>query len=271
MTGIILRWEPGTVQDGQLTLRLADTDADLLAAQRLRYRVFVTELGAIGPTVNHETKTESDAFDAYYDHLLLIDRRRDPAMLNHVVGVYRLLKSDVARQGPGFYSESEFDLAALARSGLNLLELGRSCVDADYRGGVAMHMMWNGLADYVLGNGIDVMFGVASYHGVDISAIAQSLSYLHYNHLAPGDMRVSVRAGAYQPLDLIASSEVDRAEAMRQTPALIKGYLRLGGFIGDGAYIDRNFNTTDVCLIMDTARMSARHRQAYTRKSRLRA
>jgi len=258
-------------EDRNFTIKLADSQADLIAAQRLRYRVFVTELGATGPTVNHDTKTESDDFDQYYDHLLLIDRRRDPATLDHVVGVYRLLRGDVALAGPGFYSASEYDLSPLLAQGRKLLELGRSCVDSEIRGGVAMVLLWNALADYVIRHDIDVMFGVASFHGTDVTKIAQALSFLHYNHLAPPDSRVRVLTPYYQRLDLLEADQVDRATAMGQTPGLIKAYLRLGGAIGDGAYIDHDFNTTDVCLVMDTARMSQRHKQAYTRRAEGRA
>ena len=248
-------------------IKLAETDDELIAAQRLRYRVFVEELGAHGPTVDHANRIEHDDFDSVYDHLLLIDTRRDPASLEHVVGVYRLLRSDVALAGPGFYSAHEYDLTPLLETGRRLLELGRSCVDAEHRGGVAMYLLWNALADYVLGHDIEIMFGVASYHGTDLQEIAQSLSYLWQNHLAPPDMRVRVREEYYQPLDLIPADKIDRVRAMAQTPALIKAYLRLGGFIGDGAFIDHDFNTTDVCLMMDTKRMSARHREAYTRRA----
>jgi len=148
-----------------------------------------------------------------------------------------------------------------------LLELGRSCVAREYRGGVSMYLLWNALAAYVLRHDIEVMFGVASYHGTDPDSIAASLSYLHAHHLAPPEMRVRVRPAHYQRLDLIPPDKILRAQAMQKTPALIKAYLRLGGVIGDGAYIDRDFNTTDVCLIMDTKAMSARHRAAYVRKS----
>lgn len=254
-------------EDRHFQVRLANTASDLLAAQRLRYRVFVEELGASGPTVDHQRRLEADAFDAVYDHLLLVDTRLDPAEENHVVGVYRLLRGDVALAGKGFYSASEFDLAPLISSGRRLLELGRSCVARAHRGGMAMYLLWNALADYVLQHDIEVLFGVASYHGTDPQAIAQSLSYLHHNHLAPPDARVRVHPEHYVRLDLIAPEALDRVTAMAETPALIKAYLRLGGFIGDGAFIDHYFNTIDVCLVMDTVRMSQRHRQAYTRKS----
>ncbi len=254
-----------------LVLKLATSSDELTAAQRLRYRVFVHELGASGPTVDHATQREFDAFDLVYDHLLLIDTRRDPASLDHVVGLYRLLRGAVAMAGPGFYSASEYDLSALENSGRNLLELGRSCVDAQFRGGIAMYLLWNALAEYVLKHKIDILFGVASYHGTDPNAIAQSLSYLNQNHLAPENMRVRVRRDAFQRLDLVARQDIDRVQAMAQTPALIKAYLRQGGCIGNGAFIDRNFNTIDICLMMDTERMSKRHKQAYTRRTTARA
>ena len=253
-------------EEPHFVLRLASSDRDLRAAQRLRYTVFVEELGADGLLVDHAARLERDAFDPIFDHLMLIDTRRDAAALDDVVGVYRLLTSDRAAVTGRFYSEDEFDLSVLKASGRRLLELGRSCVHADYRGGTAMLQLWNGLADYVLEREIEVLFGAASFHGTDIAALAQPLSWLHHNHLAPETLRVRARAPHRQDMDLIAPAQLDRRAAMLATPALIKAYLRLGGFVGDGAWIDHDFNTTDVCLVMDTARMSAKHREFYIRK-----
>lgn len=262
----------GTGRNGQMiaeesvfSLRLARDARDLRAAQRLRYGVFVEELGADGPLVDHQARLERDRFDDIFDHLLLIDNRRDPGLLEDVVGVYRLLPSD--RLGPGgrFYSEEEYDLAPLRATGRKLLELGRSCVHPDHRGGTAMFHLWNGLADYVLERGIEILFGVASFHGTDIARLTPSLAYLHHHHLAPPALRVRAREPGFQGMDLLPPDQLDRKAAMAATPALIKAYLRLGGFVGEGAFIDRAFNTTDVCLVMDTERMSARHRGYYTR------
>ncbi len=256
-----------TAEDSCYTLRLATTDEDLTAAQRLRYEVFVAELGGSGPLVDHDNRLERDAFDPYFDHLVLVDRRRDPAGLDHVIGAYRVMPGD-RRAGAGqFYSEGEYDLTPLLTSGRRLLELGRSCVHADHRGGTAMFHLWNGLADYVLERGIEVLFGVASFHGTDIAALAQPLSWLHHHHLAPPEMRVSARPPQRQDMNLIPADLLDRKIALAATPALIKAYLRLGGFVGNGAFIDRAFNTTDVCLVMDTGQMSARHREFYLRKA----
>jgi len=254
-----------TADDPFFLLRLATSEADLLAAQRLRYEVFVAELGGDGPLVDHQRRLERDELDPYYDHLLLIDRRRDAARLDHVVGVYRLLLDRKAKVAGRYYSESEYDLTRLKESGRRLLELGRSCVHRDYRGGTAMFHLWNGLADYVLRNGVEVMFGVASFHGNDVEALKEPLAYLHHNHLAPEDMRVRVRDAFFQPMDLMRKEDISRKRAMLASPALIKAYLRLGGFVGEGAFIDHAFNTIDVCLLMDTQRMSAKHRDFYTR------
>ena len=256
-----------TPTEPHLSLRLARDARDLRAAQRLRYEVFVAELGGDGPMVDHAARLEADEFDPAFDHLLLIDQRRDAGALEDVVGVYRLLTGEKAETVGRFYSEGEYDLAPLRASGRRLLELGRSCVHRDYRGGTAMFHLWNGLADYVLERGIEVLFGVASFHGTDVQALRQPLAYLHHCHLAPPDLRVTARPEHRQAMDLLPADQVDRRAAMAATPALIKAYLRLGGFVGDGAWIDHAFNTTDVCLLMDTGRMSEKHRQFYVRKA----
>ena len=247
-------------------VRLAATEQDLTAAQRLRYEVFVAELGGDGPLVDHAARLERDAFDLYFDHLVLVDLRRDPAGLDHVVGAYRVLPGDRRGAAGQFYSESEYDLTPLLASGRRLLELGRSCVHADHRRGTAMFHLWNALADYVLERNIEVLFGVASFHGTDVPALAEPLSWLYHHHLVPPEMRVASRPPHRQDMNLIPAERLDRKTAMAATPALIKAYLRLGGFVGDGAFIDRDFNTTDVCLVMDTGQMSARHREFYIRK-----
>ncbi|MDQ1902311.1 GNAT family N-acyltransferase [Paracoccus sp. WLY502] len=244
-------------------LRLAVSDQDLLAAQRLRYRVFVEELGGTGPLVDHDKRLERDEFDPIVDHLCLIDNRRSAEDLDHVVGVYRLLPGDRAAQFGRFYCDSEYDLTPLRDCGRPVLELGRSCVDPACRGGSGMFLMWNALADYVLDHRIEILFGVASFHGTDIPMLAPSISWLYHHHLAPADLRPRALSAGYHRMDLIPADRLDRREAMAGMPALIKAYLRLGGMVGEGAFIDRAFNTTDVFLLMDTAAMSDKHRHFY--------
>jgi L-ornithine Nalpha-acyltransferase len=259
--------------EGPFELRLAQGAGDLRAAQALRYQVFVQELGADGPMVDHAAGLERDAYDDIFDHLLLIDTARQGQGQGlgqgaaAVVGVYRLLRGDVLPPGGRFYSEQEFDLSPLRASGKRLMELGRSCVHKDYRGGAAMLHLWNGLADYVLRHGVEIMFGAASLPGTDLAALAQPLAYLHHHHLAPLPYRVQARAGQFAPMDRLGKDQINRAQALAGIPNLIKAYLRLGGVVGQGAWVDHAFNTTDVCLVIDTAQMSARHREFYLRKA----
>ena len=248
-------------RDVQFTVRLAQNEADLRAAQRLRYDVFVAELGGDGDLVDHDAGLERDRFDPYFDHLLLADESRG----GEIVGVYRVLRDDQAAKAGQFYSEDEYDISALMASGRRVMELGRSCLAEGYRGGAAMYHLWNGLAQYVADHDIEILFGVASFHGTDADTLAQPLSLLYHRHLAPEALRVRALPEHFQPLNLIPEEQIDRRAAMLQVPALIKAYLRLGGFVGDGAFVDECFNTTDVCLVMDTARLNARQKSIYTK------
>ena len=223
------------------TVSLAQSDADLRAAQALRYAVFVRELGGGGAMVDHAAGLERDAFDAFSDHLLLRDGS------GAVVGVYRLMQAHHAEAAGRFYSAAEYDLAPLLASGRRLLELGRSCLHPDHRGGTAMYHLWTALGDYVAEAGIDILFGVASFHGTDVAALAQPLALLHARHLAPPELRPRAVDGHFQRMDLVPEAEIDRRAAM----------------VGEGAFVDHAFNTTDICLVLDTARMNARSRRIY--------
>lgn len=229
------------------TVRLARTEDDLRAAQRLRYDVFVKELGGGGPMVDHAQGLERDRFDAFVDHLLLCDKGD-----GRVVGVYRLLRQCQAAQAGQFYSADEFDLAPLINSGRSLLELGRSCLHPSVRGGMALPTLWSGLAQYIATHGIEILFGVASFHGTDTQALAAPLSLLQHRHLAPQNMRVRSRDLVELNRKILPEAQIDRRLAMRQVPSLIKAYLRLGGWVGQGAFVDHAFNTTDICLVLDT-------------------
>ena len=252
-----------TLETSFFETRLATDETDLLAAQRLRYRVFVEELGGDGALVDHVQRLERDEFDPVVDHLILVDNRRSRDDLDHVVGVYRLLPGERAAEFGRFYCDSEYDLAPLRASGRSLLELGRSCVDPVFRGGAGLMLLWSALAEYVLSRDIDILFGVASFHGTDAASLAQPLSWLHHNHLAPPNLRPHALADARQPMALIPAEKLDRRAAMLGMPALIKAYLRVGGQVGEGAWIDHAFNTTDVFLLVDTKAMSQKHRKFY--------
>jgi len=243
------------MESHQFETRLARDEADIRAAQRLRYEVFVQEMGASASEADHAERLERDVFDPYFDHLLLLHEGR-------VVGAYRLMRSDMATEGIGFYGASEFGLEKLKNQ--RVLELGRSCVAKAYRGGVGMHLLWDGLGKYVTRHNIDILFGVASFQGIEIAPLKQALTFLYHKYLAPEDLRV--RSKAYISLDQMPWEAVDQRAAVKEIPPLIRAYLRLGGFVGDGAFVDTGFNTVDVCLIMDTARMVQRYKDFYGRE-----
>ena len=222
----------------------AEEPGEVRAALRLRHEVFVRELGA--PDPDPEGCLESDRFDPHCRHLLLRDG-------DEVVGTYRLLDEAGAARAGGFYGEGEYDISPLRAARRPLLELGRSCVRADHRGGAALAEMWAALARHVDRGGASILFGVASFHGADPAPLGMTLSHLAHAHLAPPELRPVSRA--YVPMDTVPPECIDRVAAMRAVPPLMKSYLRLGGFVGEGAFVDRSFNTVDVCLVLDVERI----------------
>ncbi|MEK9840553.1 MAG: GNAT family N-acyltransferase [Paracoccaceae bacterium] len=230
--------------------KIADDASEFRAAQELRYRVFIQELGGGGDMVDHELGLERDRFDPYFDHILLFD---DARITNPIIGVYRVMSCEKANEVGEFYSDEEYDLTALRQSGKKLLELGRSCLEKDYRGGAALTYLWQAVANYVLERKIDILFGVASFHGTDVSELAEPLSLLHYQYISEEILRPVAKKPFNQKMNLLKPDEIDRKLAVLKMPALIKSYLRLGGKVGLDAYVDHQFNTTDVCLVMDTS------------------
>jgi putative hemolysin len=246
-----------------ITVRLATTPAEIEAAQRLRYAVFYEEYAAIPNQEMAATRLDRDDFDQYADHLIVVDSSNDQ---DEIVGTYRLLRRESAERYGRFYSSGEYDIAPLLTSGGSILELGRSCVLPEYRTRPILNLLWQGIADYITDYSIDLMFGCASLHSTDITSIARPLSYLYHYHLAPEAIRPRALKGRYINMNLIPKEDIDPKRAFVELPPLIKGYLRLGGCIGDGAVIDPQFNTTDVCIIVQSHLVTDRYRKHYERK-----
>ncbi len=252
-------------RSGSLEARIATSAAEIEAAQRLRYEVFYREMSA-QPTPEMEASgRDFDRYDAFCDHLLVFDTEtRD------VVGCYRLLRHAVAAENGGFYSADEYDLGPLlAAAGPEdrLLELGRSCVAKAYRSSAVMQFMWRGLVAYLDRHGITLMFGCASLHGIEPEALKLELAYLHHFHAVPPELPpVRALASRYVDMNLMPKEAIDVQEAQRELPPLVKGYIRFGSYIGDGAVIDHQFNTTDVFIYFPTARLDKRLRAFLTRQ-----
>jgi putative hemolysin len=252
---------------GNLLARVAASDADIDAAQALRYRVFYDEMKARPSIEVAQLRRDFDSFDPFCDHLLVIDTEANRGA-GAVVGTYRVMRRAAAARKGGFYSESEFDIKPLLDLPGEILELGRSCVDANYRTRSTMNLLWRSIAAYVSHYDIGVMFGCASLSGTDVEAHAMALSYLHYHHLAPPALRPRALPERYVDMRRTTIDRIDPRAALASLPPLVKGYLRLGGFVGDGAVIDADFNTTDVSIIVKTELVTEKYVRHYERAMR---
>ena len=252
---------------GNLGVRIASSPAEVDALQALRYRVFYGEMGAAADAETARTQRDRDAYDAVADHLIVVDHAICPGPLG-IVGTYRLIRREAAARLGQFYSADEYDISRIEAYSGRILELGRSCVDAGYRNRAAMQLLWRGIAAYVFSYRIDLMFGCASLPGTEPDALAGELTYLYYNHLAPPALRPRALPHRYIEMRRTEPDGLDRRRALAQLPPLIKGYLRLGGFVGDGAVIDPQFNTTDVAIVVKTDLVTDKYYRHYERQLR---
>jgi putative hemolysin len=253
------------IRSGPLQVRLAETTADIDAAQALRYRIFYERLGAQPVPEMVWRRRDVDQFDSDCDHLLVLDHSRGNGV---VVGTYRLIRRDAAARLGGFYSAKEFDISPVALHPGEILELGRSCVDPAYRNRSAMQLLWSGIAAYVFHYDVVLMFGCASLPGTNPDGLSMPLSYLHQYHLAPPALRPRALADRYVEMCRLRPCAIDATRGMAALPPLIKGYLRLGGFVGDGAVVDEQFNTTDVCIVVKTDLVTGKYSRHYERQSK---
>jgi putative hemolysin len=257
----------GELRAGNLGVRIALTPAEIDAVQALRFRVFYEEMGATPEPAAAALKRDRDRFDAVADHLIVVDHAIGPGP-EGVVGTYRLIQRAAAQRAGGFYSAGEYDIGPLLRFHGRVLELGRSCVDASHRNRAAMQLLWRGIAAYVFLHRIDLMFGCASLPGTEPDAVAPELTYLYYNHLAPPALRPRAIDRRYVEMRRLDPTGCDPRRVHAQLPPLIKGYLRLGGFVGDGAVIDYAFNTTDVAVVVKTDLVTDKYYRHYERQLR---
>jgi L-ornithine Nalpha-acyltransferase len=241
----------------ELRISLAQTELEIEAAQRLRYRVFHEEMGAKPGGIN---ELDADIYDDFCDHLKVTTRNTD-----ELVGTYRLLRQEVAAQNIGFYSQTEFNIEPLLRrkESLSFLELGRSCILKPYRGKAVLELLWQGIWDYACANRVDVMLGCASFAGTNIYDHAEALSFLAHHASAPADWQVRAHDACYQEMRLIPKHQIEMRRALSSLPTLIKAYLRLGCFIGEGAVIDREFNTIDVLIVLPVANINQKYFKHY--------
>lgn len=249
---------------GFITVRLAKSRAEIEEAQRLRYVIFYEECGAKPTPEMEKARKEISELDFVADHLIVLDTAR--AAGDQVVGNYRLLRDDAAQRYGKFYSQDEFDISKLIASGQPSLELGRSCVHKDYRTRPVLELLWQGIAEYVMHHEIRYLFGCPSFFGTtDPDDVANELSYLYHYHLAPEEIRARSLDTVYVNMNRMPKDKVDVKAALANLPALIKSYLRIGVMVGDGAFIDHQYNSVDVFVTFDMAMLTEKYRRHYER------
>ena len=265
--GRLEQW-PVLAVSGALEVRLAETEHEVEQAQRLRYKVFYEEMSAIPSPQMRETARDFDKYDDVCDHLLVVDRdAHDEDGQPMVVGTYRLTRKKDADKVGGFYTSSEYDLAPMLRglpADTKYLELGRSCILKSYRARPGtMQLLWKGLMAYVARFDIDLMFGCASLPGIDVAQMALPLSYLHHFHAMPEHLTVRAQPELYVEMNRLPKDAIDEREGIRSLPAMLKGYVRAGCCIGDGAVIDRQFDTTDVFIYFPVSGLDPRYKSRF--------
>jgi putative hemolysin len=267
LEGRLEQW-PVLAVSGALEVRLAETDHEVEQAQRLRYIVFYEEMSAIPSPQMREAGRDFDKYDDVCDHLLVVDRdAHDDDGQPLVVATYRLTRKKDATRAGGFYTSSEYDIAPMLKglpAATEFLELGRSCVLKSYRAHTGtMQLLWKGLMAYVARFDIDLMFGCASLAGTDPTILALPLSYLHYFHAMPENLRVRARPELFVDMNRMPQSGIGAREGLRSLPPLLKGYMRAGCRVGDGAVIDRQFGTTDVFIYFPLSGIDARYKSRF--------
>jgi len=253
---------------GGLEVRLARTKGDMRRAQRLRYHVFYNEMAAIPDVVASLSRRDEDPYDPVCDHLMVVDTeeafkaKRQWLRRPRVVGTYRVLRQEIADLYDGFYTQGEYDIAPLIEAKsprYKFMEMGRSCVLKPYRTRRTVELLWQGLWNYIREHGVDVMLGCASFSGTDPRQHAMALSFLHHSALAPTGWRVRAHDRQHVDMNMMPASEIDHRQVLRAMPPLIKGYLKLGAYVGDGAVIDHQFGTTDILMILPVEDINERY------------
>jgi putative hemolysin len=265
--GVLEQW-PVLSTSGALEVRLAETEAEVGAAQQLRYRVFYEEMSAVPSPQMRAEGRDFDRFDEICDHLLVVDREvLDNEGQPSVVGTYRFMRNEQAQKAGGFYTAGEFEIGPMFDAlpdGTRAMELGRSCILKAYRSKPAtMQLLWRGVMRYAARFSIDLMFGCASLQGTDPDALALPLSYLHHFHGMPEAIRVRALPELRVDMNRMPKDQIAFKDALRALPPMIKGYVRAGCMIGDGAVIDPQFGTTDVLIYFPLADMDPRYKSRF--------
>jgi len=239
---------------GSIELKIIDdTDKLIHKVKKLRYETFFGE--------SEKNNYDSDEFDKLCDHLVAIDKSISD---DFVVGTYRLLLKPRFVKSQRFYSQTEFNISKLTKkNSLTLLEAGRSCVHKNYRDGKIIKLLWRGLATYIAKNKVDIVFGCASFPSSNHNLFRNQLSYLKHFHSSPQYLKTKPLWNLKVKFRTIDKKLLNSNEEFRKLPPLIKAYIRVGAYVGSGAIVDKEFDTTDVLIVLETKKMLKRYSNLY--------
>ena len=252
------------LEHGNFLIKLVENKSELKSAQSLRYSVFYKERNAKPSLSKKILKLDYDSIDHFAHHLIVIDKTRKKSS-NQIVGTYRLLKGDLARQFGGFYTSSEFDITNIIKKyrDKQILELGRSCIHKDYRNINIMSLIWKVIARYINLYDIKILFGCASFPGIDVFKFSEQLFFLRDNFSLPNDLLVKSLDKNIYSIDKFKIKKLDMFNTFLKLPPLIKGYLRVGGKVSDSYFVDHQFNTIDLCIAVKTENIAYKYKKKY--------
>ena len=241
------------------TIKIAESNFEIKKAQSLRYKIFFKEKKIKKKSFKFLLQRDYDFYDKISDHLIIIDNNRE--IRDNVIGTYRLLRGNCAKLYRGFYTEQEFDISNLKKnfSSKDILELGRSCVHPQYRSGIILKLLWQGISNYIKMYKIKILMGCASFHGTNPSKFKDEFSLLYESYRLPEDYDVK----SLQSNEISFNKNINHSTILNKLPPLIKGYLRAGGMVSENFYIDTEFETIDYCVIMLTKKIVSRYQNKF--------
>ncbi len=240
-------------------IKIAECNFEIKKAQSLRYKIFFKEKKIKKKSFKFLLQRDYDFYDKISDHLIIIDKNRE--IRDNVIGTYRLLRGNCAKLYRGFYTEQEFDISNLKKnfSSKDILELGRSCVHPQYRAGIILKLLWQGISNYIKMYKIKILMGCASFHGTNPSKFKDEFSLLYESYRLPEDYDVK----SLQSNEISFNKNINHSTILNKLPPLIKGYLRAGGMVSENFYIDKEFETIDYCVIMLTEKIVSRYQNKF--------
>ena len=255
------------IENGNLLIKLAETNSEIKKAQSLRYSIFYKEKNAKAGLSKKILRRDFDKIDRFADHLIVIDKNRR-SLQNNIIGTYRLIRGDLANQYGGFYTSTEFDLSNIFHLYKNnqILELGRSCIHKNYRNGTTVNLLWKAIANYISIYDIKILLGCASFPGTNVMNFSNELAYLKKNHSLQSELSVKSLDVNIYPINNSKNKNVSDLKLFITLPPLIKGYLRVGGKVSESCFVDHEFNTIDLCVVVQTNDINYKYKKRfYTR------